>query len=127
MGLSFAHRKFAGCPGAATAKRQLLPGMGQPQGPERPGPLARLRDFALPPLRHPCPRPSSGLPDDPRLPPVDPGARRAGASVCAGRRAMMNLLLVGCSFKTAPIDLREKLAFESDKLGAALQELDVRY
>lgn len=39
----------------------------------------------------------------------------------------MNLLLAGCSFKTAPIDLREKLAFDAAKLPAALRELDSRY
>jgi glutamyl-tRNA reductase len=39
----------------------------------------------------------------------------------------MNLLLAGCSFKTAPIELREKLALAGDNLPAALRELDSRY
>jgi glutamyl-tRNA reductase len=39
----------------------------------------------------------------------------------------MNLLLVGCSFKTTPIELREKLAFDGDKLPRALRELEIRY
>ena len=39
----------------------------------------------------------------------------------------MNLLLVGCSYKTAPIELREKLAFCGPKLSAALRELEARY
>jgi glutamyl-tRNA reductase len=39
----------------------------------------------------------------------------------------MNLLLAGCSFKTAPIEIREKLALDGDKLPAALRELDSRY
>src|SRR5262245_12720291 len=39
----------------------------------------------------------------------------------------MKLLLVGCNYRTAPIDLREKLAFEGPKLSAALRELESRY
>ena len=39
----------------------------------------------------------------------------------------MNLLLVGCSYKTTPIELREKLAFDGPKLAAALRELETRY
>ena len=35
----------------------------------------------------------------------------------------MNLLLVGGSHKTMPIELREKLAFDGPKLPAALNEL----
>jgi glutamyl-tRNA reductase len=39
----------------------------------------------------------------------------------------MNLLLVGCSYKTTPIELREKLAFDGPKLPAVLRELESRY
>ncbi|HZZ80205.1 MAG TPA: glutamyl-tRNA reductase [Gemmataceae bacterium] len=39
----------------------------------------------------------------------------------------MNLLLVGASHKTMPIELREKLAFDGPKLPAALNELTARY
>ncbi len=39
----------------------------------------------------------------------------------------MKLLLVGCSFKTTPIDMREKLAFAGDKLPGALREIEARY
>jgi glutamyl-tRNA reductase len=39
----------------------------------------------------------------------------------------MNLLLVGCSYKTAPIALREKLAFDGTRLAGALHELEARY
>jgi glutamyl-tRNA reductase len=39
----------------------------------------------------------------------------------------MNLLLVGGSHKTLPIELREKLAFDGPKLPAALSELAARY
>jgi glutamyl-tRNA reductase len=39
----------------------------------------------------------------------------------------MNLLLVGGNFKTMPIELREKLAFDGPKLHAALAELAARY
>ncbi len=39
----------------------------------------------------------------------------------------MKLLLVGCNYKTAPIELREKLAFDGPKLPTALRELESRY
>jgi glutamyl-tRNA reductase len=39
----------------------------------------------------------------------------------------MNLLVVGGSFKTVPIELREKLAFDGPKLLAALNELATRF
>jgi glutamyl-tRNA reductase len=39
----------------------------------------------------------------------------------------MNLLLVGGSHKTLPIELREKLAFDGPKLPAGLNELATRY
>ena len=39
----------------------------------------------------------------------------------------MNLLLVGGSFKTMPIELRERLAFDGPKLPAALNELSSRF
>jgi glutamyl-tRNA reductase len=39
----------------------------------------------------------------------------------------MNLLVVGGSFKTIPIELREKLAFDGPKLPAALTELATRF
>lgn len=39
----------------------------------------------------------------------------------------MNLVLVGCSYKTAPIALREQLAFDGPKLPAALNEIESRY
>jgi glutamyl-tRNA reductase len=39
----------------------------------------------------------------------------------------MNLLLTGCSYKTAPIELRERLAFDGPKLIDVLHELEARY
>ncbi len=39
----------------------------------------------------------------------------------------MNVLMLGCSYKTTPIDLREKLAFDGPKLKSALDELESRY
>ena len=39
----------------------------------------------------------------------------------------MNLVLLGGSFKTMPIELREKLAFDGPKLTYALNELATRY
>ena len=39
----------------------------------------------------------------------------------------MNLLLVGGSHKTIPIDLREKLAFDGPKLATALNDLKTRF
>jgi glutamyl-tRNA reductase len=37
------------------------------------------------------------------------------------------LVVVGCSFRTAPVEVRERLAFADAKLGPALDELGVRY
>jgi glutamyl-tRNA reductase len=37
------------------------------------------------------------------------------------------LLTLGCSFRNTPIEVRERLAFDSDKLARALDELNVRY
>jgi glutamyl-tRNA reductase len=39
----------------------------------------------------------------------------------------MKLLLVGCNYRTAPIELREKLAFDAPRLASALAELQSRY
>ncbi len=39
----------------------------------------------------------------------------------------MNLLLAGCSYKTAPIAVREKLAFAGPRLAAILHELEARF
>src|SRR2546427_6145824 len=41
--------------------------------------------------------------------------------------ASMNLVLVGVSHKTAPVEIREQLCFPKPKLGKALQELKSRY
>jgi glutamyl-tRNA reductase len=39
----------------------------------------------------------------------------------------MNLRAIGCNFKTASVELREKLAFDATRLEAALAELIARY
>jgi glutamyl-tRNA reductase len=39
----------------------------------------------------------------------------------------MNLRAIGCNFKTASVELREKLAFDAARLEAALAELSARY
>jgi glutamyl-tRNA reductase len=39
----------------------------------------------------------------------------------------MMLLAVGCNFRTAPVDLRERLAFDGDRLPRALEDLTTRY
>jgi glutamyl-tRNA reductase len=39
----------------------------------------------------------------------------------------MNLTLVGCSFRTTDVALRERLAFDQARLTRALEELNVRY
>jgi glutamyl-tRNA reductase len=39
----------------------------------------------------------------------------------------MNLRAVGCNFRTAPVELREKLAFDAEKQGRAAVELAARY
>src|SRR5205823_1515259 len=58
--------------------------------------------------------------------------RRVGFPLCpsassaVSERDMM-LLVVGCSFRTAPVGLRERLAFDEAKLGRALEELTARF
>jgi glutamyl-tRNA reductase len=37
------------------------------------------------------------------------------------------LVAVGCSYRDTPVEMRERLAFDADKLGRALDELRVRY
>ena len=39
----------------------------------------------------------------------------------------MKLLVLGCIFRTAPLDLRERVAFSESKLNSTLEELSVRY
>ena len=39
----------------------------------------------------------------------------------------MKLLLVGCSHRTAPVDVRERLAFDAEGLGRALDDVVARY
>lgn len=39
----------------------------------------------------------------------------------------MNLRAIGCNFRTAPVEVREKLAFDPAKLRSALAELNARY
>jgi glutamyl-tRNA reductase len=39
----------------------------------------------------------------------------------------MNLLVLGCNFRTAPVDVRERVAFSDAQLATALDELSVRY
>jgi glutamyl-tRNA reductase len=39
----------------------------------------------------------------------------------------MNLRAIGCNFQTAPVEVREKLAFDKPKLDRALGELNARY
>jgi glutamyl-tRNA reductase len=37
------------------------------------------------------------------------------------------LVAIGCSYRETPVEMRERLAFDADKLGRALDELRVRY
>src|SRR5215467_465199 len=39
----------------------------------------------------------------------------------------MNLLAVGCSQRTAPVEIREQLAFDQQQLARALDDLAARY
>jgi len=39
----------------------------------------------------------------------------------------VNLTMIGCDFRSAPVELREKLAFDDAKLDRALDELVSRY
>ena len=40
---------------------------------------------------------------------------------------MVNLVMIGCDFRTAPVALRERLAFDDAKLDRALDDLVARY
>src|SRR5579872_1818587 len=48
------------------------------------------------------------------------------APVCRGR-CQMNLRAIGCNVDSAPVEIREKLAFDNAKLTRALAELTARY
>src|SRR5438128_2259352 len=50
--------------------------------------------------------------------PVAPGRAGGGA---------MNLLVVGCSYRNTPVAVRERFAFDGDKLGRALDALNTRF
>ncbi|HLW67474.1 MAG TPA: glutamyl-tRNA reductase [Gemmataceae bacterium] len=39
----------------------------------------------------------------------------------------MNLRMIGCNFRTAPVEIREQLAFSDDRIDRALDELVARY
>src|SRR5262249_29169271 len=69
--------------------------------------------------------PKPGTLDDSRLRAVGVYARLDAPS--RGRRRAMMLLVVGCSFRDTPVALRERLAFEGDKLTQALDTLTSRY
>src|SRR5207244_5815337 len=64
-------------------------------------------------------------PDHPGLLPHPAHVGRP-AQLHGGRCAMM-LLAVGCSHRTAPVELRERLAFDADRLQRALDDLVARY
>src|SRR5262245_9775913 len=87
--------------------------------------MAGLRRAPVLALRRPSAWPAAGLRHyrGVRLSAVHTRRHTPGG---AGGVAMM-LLLVGCNFRTAPVDVRERLAFDGPKLGAALDELSVRY
>ena len=61
------------------------------------------------------PRPAAGPADDRRL---RPAARRAGVAAHPFVQgvAPMNLLAVGCSYRTRPVEVREQLAFDGAEL-----------
>jgi glutamyl-tRNA reductase len=39
----------------------------------------------------------------------------------------MNLRMIGCNFRTAPLEVREQLAFSDERIDRALDELVARY
>jgi glutamyl-tRNA reductase len=39
----------------------------------------------------------------------------------------MKLLVIGCSFRSTPLDLRERMAFDDTRMPRALEELNTRY
>ncbi len=42
---------------------------------------------------------------------------------CRGLIGSMNLLAIGCSYRTTPVEVRERLAFSDEQLGRALEQL----
>src|SRR5207247_7568775 len=91
------------------------------------GPVVRLRHSSLSALWGSCPRPPGGPVDSAGLRHHDLHLPVAGASLRARRGWAMNLLMVGASVHNTPIELRERLAFDGSKLGAALAEINGRY
>src|SRR5207248_3275429 len=64
---------------------------------------------------------------------VLPGPLPSLAATVGGKRdftprggAGMNLLAIGCSYRTTPVEVREKFAFNDEQLGRALEQLTVR-
>src|SRR5262249_46225503 len=91
------------------------------------GAVAGLRPAGLPALRGPPARAGRRPADHPHLRPAallpDPGApARSGLEGAA-----MRLLAVGCSHRTTPVAVRERLAFPGDALPRALEQLAARF
>ena len=98
---------------AATGRR-----LDRPAHPQHRRPVAGVRPAALPALRRP--RRAAGrlaLLTIVAFVPAAVSRLALGAPVAQGGGAM-NLLAVGCSFRTTPVELRERLAFDGDQLAA---------
>src|SRR5262249_35380888 len=89
------------------------------------GTLAGVPRPALPALLRPCIQPPAGGLDDRRVW-IDAADTGDGPPGGDGGLAV-NLVVVGCDFRTAPVAVREKLALGDAKVGRALDELIARY
>src|SRR5262249_53162025 len=121
-GVPPADRPAARRPAAAAnrARDAREPAVGESAPPPRG--VGRGSRGALPAPPRPRPPPGAG---DRRVRSVAGRAHRV-APVRAGGWPM-NLRAIGCNFKTASVELREKLAFDATRLEAALAELSARY
>src|SRR5258708_6310589 len=98
--------------------------MDRPTRAERSGSLAGLCHLALLTLRLPCPWQTRGLVDAGSLPLA---VAHSGDGSHLDRGWAMRVLVIGCSFRTTPVALRERLAFDAAKLTTAMDELGARY
>src|SRR5207253_1084605 len=88
-------------------------------------PLGGVRPAGVSALRLSPPRPPGRLADDCGVRAV--GVHAGRLAYGGARRRAMKLLALGCSFRTTPVEVRERVAFTDATLSAALDEINVRY
>src|SRR5258707_1234068 len=87
--------------------------------------VAGVRSPLVPALRLRRLQPPAGGVDHRGLRPAPCDAPRHTPGRRGGRA--VNLVMVGCDFRSAPVDVRERLAFDDAKVDRALDELVARY